>query len=161
NLVNQTTAKATLTQMLNVIFSRMESFSSKNIKLNNNEASSNCDTLNDPKADHKSASLSSRSASNELMATYLTIRKDIDSVEHVVADLVETVCSCSENGELTVAIDQECIANWKQPHPPVSRTPSLSNSSAIISSDSFESNDTIHLVFDNIYQKDAYLVFRS
>lgn len=236
NLVNQTTAKATLTQMLNVIFSRMESFSTtttrqqqpqlQQSKQNGPTAggataaaaadsqlpNTSCDTLNDNSfktGDSQAASsaatataaaplpLHSSHSSNQLarlnnaisdhqqhqhhlQSTYEKIRKATsDSVEDVVTDLVNTVCYSENGGNSGGGSEQlpsppSLEASQQQPSstsstiskpshpPPTTRTPSLSTaSSAIISSDSFESNDTIHLVFDNIYQKDAYLVFRS
>lgn len=171
NLVNQTTAKATLTQMLNVIFSRMESFSSKteseHKSCNKSEAISNCDSLHEPKIDPNGCSETRhlhRTSDGNLLTTYQRISRKTDTVEDILSDLVETVYGCCENGGPVVPsapFDQDpSNASITKQSQPVTRTPSLSNASAI-SSDSFESNDTIHLIFDNIYQKDAYLVFRS
>lgn len=144
NLVNQTTAKATLTQMLNVIFSRMESFSTTS-------NSANCDT--------DGLKVGTKFVNSDLFNLYLSARENskeqTDLIEVILDDIVSSVCKHVHEHDGNNQADNLSVNSIKGFIP---RTPS---STSTISSDSFESNDTIHLVFDNIFQKDAYLVFRS
>lgn len=166
NLVNQTTAKATLTQMLNVIFTRMESFSSPKNAKTNEQTGTNCDNVNQSKINGNkltncgdATSVQQRTSDDELYNTYSMFKRDTDSVDDVLADMVYSVCK--QYDEIDIGSDTEFGSNWRQSHLSITRTPSLNSTSTIVSNDSFETNDTIQLIFDNIYQKDAYLVFRS
>ncbi|KAH9416417.1 Brefeldin A-inhibited guanine nucleotide-exchange protein 1 [Dermatophagoides pteronyssinus] len=127
-LVNQTTAKAALTQMLNVIFSRMESISSSSA------TSTTSSFGNSGEISHQNNNCDNNSldtnpeSSNELFDIYYQISEQnpSNSIKSLVDDVVTT---------------------------------NLTNISSFETS--FETNDTIHLSFENLYQKDAYLIFRS
>ncbi|KAH7646405.1 brefeldin a-inhibited guanine nucleotide-exchange protein 1-like [Dermatophagoides farinae] len=159
-LVNQTTAKAALTQMLNVIFSRMESISSTPSSSSLTDAfgnaieTSNCDNWD-------ARSLTNETIlSNELFDIYYQHVSDSDalnSIETIVNDVITTVCKYSEGDNISIQSNKTQVSlttiSSKTSH-------SLANVNSI-SLDGFETNDTIHLSFENIYQKDAYLIFRS
>lgn len=152
NLVNQTTAKATLTQMLNVIFSRMESFSFDDSE-STNQSLPNCDNMNDALKQS-----TNKIVNNELFNLYLSSRdqsNDQDSIENTLTDIVNSVCKHIANDSTSHLENISTNSTTKNV------IPRTASSASTISSDSFESNDIIHLSFDNIYQKDAYLVFRS
>ena len=133
NLVNQTTAKATLTQMLNVIFTRMETY----FALQQNDDNSGLDSASD---------------------RTITSPYDVDvdpTIASLVNDMVDKVVIQEEHshshnmnglpspGELSAA----------------GRVPS---SESIETSDSSTTNNDANPVnFSHVTQKDAYLVFRS
>ena len=143
NLVNQTTAKATLTQMLSVIFSRMEIEMEKlhlqtcdpsdatNVIVNGSPAASPPDSAGDVESSG-----------------------DVESaVSILVSDMISEVVKTEEKGESRI------LANGKVVIPDgekMDRVPSDDNIS-----DSSNPNDATPMFFSHVTQKDAYLVFRS
>ena len=132
NLINQTTAKATLTQMLNVIFSRMEAQS----------VDFDGDTNLDDQQDNQILDGNSNIDSNG----------DISSIELIVESVVNDMIDKIEiNEKPSETID---IVSSMGNRVPSSESIETTDSSAV-------SMDTIHLSFTHVLQKDAFLVFRS
>ncbi|VDI74988.1 brefeldin A-inhibited guanine nucleotide-exchange protein, partial [Mytilus galloprovincialis] len=144
NLVNQTTAKATLTQMLNVIFSRMELQAAQDLK----------------QRDRSSSKLSKKSDESEDVPEN-QMNGDVEQTDgqtdsnqnngHTTADEAidgEETTEVVVNGVIEDLIDQVCTALNKLDDEPEG----LENA---------ESPDMAQGVFSHILQKDAFLVFRS
>ncbi|XP_053209714.1 brefeldin A-inhibited guanine nucleotide-exchange protein 1-like [Panonychus citri] len=140
NLINQTTAKATLTQMLNVIFRRMEECA--NIEDN----ISNCDYQ--------------ESVDTEIEATVVAVVNDM--VDYVVSS--ETTDSKQSNKT------DRSSGSFNSSSSSSNHVTSNNLNHRIPSSDSLETADTTSLAnsdggsglkFTHVTQKDAYLVFRS
>jgi brefeldin A-inhibited guanine nucleotide-exchange protein len=135
NLVNQTTAKATLTQMLNVIFSRME-IEMEQLHIRDSSSIGGYDNHNQSSSDQHSSNID-------------------PAVVILVNDLVNEVVQRQESKETTV------LANGHLTNHVESR---LTNDESIDNSDSNSTvvgSDNHPLTFQHITQKDAYLVFRS
>ncbi|XP_075679751.1 ADP ribosylation factor guanine nucleotide exchange factor Sec71 [Dermatophagoides pteronyssinus] len=166
-LVNQTTAKAALTQMLNVIFSRMESISSSSA------TSTTSSFGNSGEISHQNNNCDNNSldtnpeSSNELFDIYYQISEQnpSNSIKSLVDDVVTTVCKYSDGDSISLQSNRTQISSLSiSNNNNSSSLKSLNNQNLTnISSfeTSFETNDTIHLSFENLYQKDAYLIFRS
>lgn len=163
NETNQKTAIATLRQMLSVIFKRMESFSLENDYYSDSIANCDNQSIN---GSTNSSTVQLRESNdcnsiNVLLAMYTSGKDDsLDSIESIVGDIIATVCKHSETMNGTNQSLPSKASSTITTNSTVHSSHNLSNGT-IHSADSFESNDTIHLTFDNIYQKDAYLVFRS
>ncbi|KAI1295380.1 Brefeldin A-inhibited guanine nucleotide-exchange protein 1 [Halotydeus destructor] len=139
NLVNQTTAKATLTQMLNVIFSRMEAYYAVQQQHIDNDANAS-----DNASDVHDINRSLTPFENEDDAIVASLVNDI--VSRVVRDVEESTPFQANHipspGELSSA----------------GRIPS---NESIENSDSSVINDATPMSFTHVTQKDAFLVFRS
>ncbi|XP_054153411.1 brefeldin A-inhibited guanine nucleotide-exchange protein 1-like [Oppia nitens] len=127
NLINQKTADATLTQMLNVIFSRMEAQSTER-QLNGCKEMDNYNGVD--------------TGSDDMLSLDIII-------ENIVKDMIDKIVMMEENNS-SDGIDVSMMGT----RIPSSESIDTTDSSAI-------SNDTIHLSFTHVLQKDAFLVFRS
>ena len=138
NLVNQTTAKATLTQMLNVIFSRME-IELEQLSMRERVSDSlSINDINNSSSDNHSCSVD-------------------PAVVVLVNDLVNEVSQRHELTETPILSNGHVVTNHVE-HARLVTDDSIDNSdsnSAVIGSDNHP------LTFQHITQKDAYLVFRS
>ncbi|XP_015794593.1 brefeldin A-inhibited guanine nucleotide-exchange protein 1 [Tetranychus urticae] len=136
NLINQTTAKATLTQMLNVIFRRMEECANIEDNLSNSDFQENIDT--------------------EIESAVVSI----------VNDMVDYVVSSEErhdlkpersSGSFNSSSSSNHIASNHLNH----RIPSSDSLEASDTTSLANSEGGAGLKFTHVTQKDAYLVFRS
>lgn len=142
NLVNQTTAKATLTQMLNVIFSRMEAQVALQHQQHLEDLAAASDTCSD---------------ANDTYRSVTPNEGDVEAnVAILVNELVTRVAVQEENASLST------MANG------LSSPIDLAHAGRIPSSDSLETTDSSAttlesnpLTFNHVTQKDAYLVFRA
>lgn len=165
-LVNQTTAKAALTQMLNVIFSRMEYVSLPSTTNIPQQCQNNCDNTDGKFLNNNDNYLiSSLKENNELIEIYQRqslIHSDANyqnnSIESILNDVIFSVIKNSDDSD-TISIQSN--KSFQQQSLPAQLQSNLTKTSSLASFDGFETNDTIHLSFENIYQKDAYLIFRS
>ncbi|XP_057662143.1 brefeldin A-inhibited guanine nucleotide-exchange protein 1 isoform X1 [Diorhabda carinulata] len=156
NLVNQTTARATLTQMLNVIFTRMENQAleaevSSEIHNNNiNQNDSNCKMAND--ADSKS--VKSLKVDNGEIKHELQLTGEI-----IVAEIIENIV---DNVMLEV-VDNKQVEILNSPENEThSVTSSMTRIPSQESMDTQSENDSaVTAKFTHILQKDAFLVFRA
>lgn len=143
NLINQTTARATLTQAINVIFSRMES-----------QAADEIDKLRD-------ISEETEPTSTEVVAQILNdIVDSIPVPEVAVAPSLEVPAAATsiiEEGEPPVAIETP------SPNEVLNRVPSQDSMDGVDSTVSGEPGESykIQAQFSHILQKDAFLVFRA
>ncbi|CAG2107521.1 unnamed protein product, partial [Medioppia subpectinata] len=142
NLINQTTAKATLTQMLSVIFSRMEA-------QNEDKTVANCETVENAINGNVEENVKNYSSD------------DIAAIDAVVESLVNDMIERVVNGDIKLDVESSVEFNGDGvdvssmgARIPSSESLETTDSSAI-------SNDTIHLSFTHVLQKDAFLVFRS
>lgn len=151
NLINQTTARATLTQMLNVIFMRME-----------NQA------FDQSAAPSMAATVAPSSGGNpfEDMLTDEEFSREIvdgivDGVMKSVTDTLETDGANSVNGELSA--DSVSLSNDESIH----RVASVESINTSLHSE-HSTNRTVSdatssaaVKFTHVLQKDAFLVFRA
>ncbi|KAF7488125.1 Brefeldin A-inhibited guanine nucleotide-exchange protein 1 [Sarcoptes scabiei] len=175
-LVNQKTAIAALTQMLSVVFSRMELISSPTVPANStnfdeNDNESNKSNLNCLNGNNDSEEL--QKIYHSLISKFNTeINHEDEFIEFLVKNMITSVCRNYEDYDAisirsNQSIQHSSNTQSNQPSSIISSilmpmTPKTSPSySSGVTFDSFESNDTIHLSFENIHQKDAYLIFRS
>ena len=177
NLVNQTTAKATLTQMLNVIFTRME------IEVEHMQVTSKLHSHHKSKSDHSSSINTSTCNSNNGSSSKLHVTSehcdastcsnndgDVDvepEISHLVSDLVDEVVRMEESnvplaasnvlsGSSVILSDiAPCEISDRVVRVPSTESVDVSDSSGAGTS---EANP---LAFIHVTQKDAYLVFRS
>lgn len=187
NLINQTTANASLTQMLNVIFSRMEAQADceppveTNVPIRENSSSRNSipDAINQASSD--SESLDTRcdnnvDYSNQRTRSPASIASENDRVSDSTDEVI--VASVLRNILDRVVTDQSERSSLEDnPHSP---SPNASKNRGSISADAshdeFSSSsltripsqeslekdgEPIHARFSHILQKDAFLVFRS
>ncbi|OWR54723.1 brefeldin A-inhibited guanine nucleotide-exchange protein 2 [Danaus plexippus plexippus] len=176
NLINQTTARATLTQMLNVIFTKMENQALESEASNSNLA---------PETQHKipNGNISSDGTScaknednkvessekevDEVLEAKLIARQIVDSVIDNAISIAakKTVQDVSQNGpennenppdsQDNVSISQESNGHL-HPDTTIARIPSQE------SVDVASENDTsVTAKFTHVLQKDAFLVFRA
>lgn len=190
NLINQTTARATLTQMLNVIFTRMES----QVFETNSEASDNTNntqiqvvlspvepnaTDKLPTGDSKSDHNSSKDADSETDETY--IRQVLDEIIDEACQIVENKLRLNENGEAEQKPTEQSDGGQSnrvetenkleepksmvEPTTPTTPKPKSESIYRVPSQESVEiqsENDNIVTAkFTHILQKDAFLVFRA
>uniref|UniRef100_A0A671QPD9 Brefeldin A-inhibited guanine nucleotide-exchange protein 2-like n=1 Tax=Sinocyclocheilus anshuiensis TaxID=1608454 RepID=A0A671QPD9_9TELE len=139
NLINQTTAKATLTQMLSVIFTRME-----------NQAVSN------------NSALEAQEAEKERQRLQLRNPSPVSSNPSPVA---QNPSPTPGRGSGSPWLRRACSEQNGPPSPSLSppgvpSTPSTPQDSSSINGQPEESNQTA-AHFSHILQKDAFLVFRS
>ncbi|KAJ8930982.1 hypothetical protein NQ314_016152 [Rhamnusium bicolor] len=150
NLINQTTARATLTQMLNVIFTRMENQAleaevqaeiQSNQSMNDSKLSNGIDT--------KSVkSLKLENLENEGKADGGEVTKQV--VSEIIDSLLDNVMTEVENKQTDI----------QTPNSVEHETQSISSS--ITSMDTQSENDSaVTAKFTHILQKDAFLVFRA
>lgn len=157
NLVNQTTAKATLTQMLNVIFSRMEAQADQERQkeknalkaLSKSESEGESTKESTPESDNKDTQLATTPTEN---------RKDSVGVENE-----EKQDGKSEKEKTS---EEECAENIVQSilNDIVDKVTEGSSSNRI-SDDGLDNctdgSEPVAGAFAHILQKDAFLVFRS
>lgn len=178
NLVNQTTAKATLTQMLNVIFTRMEievehmQVTSKQShhphhqnKSDHSSSSSSfnaiaCNNGNNNKLNtsNERCDVSSSSNNNSNSITTITTTTTTGEVEpevsHLVSDLVEKVIQIEESSK---------ISSFNEIPGEMDKVVRVPSTESVDTSDSSGAgtSEANPLAFIHVTQKDAYLVFRS
>ncbi|CAH1100996.1 unnamed protein product [Psylliodes chrysocephalus] len=153
NLVNQTTARATLTQMLNVIFTRMENQALEaevHESLQNSQNSNNSATLNDSKASNDGDGKSVKS---------LKVDDNEETGESVAAEIMENII----DGVMTEVVENKQVEVLNSPE---NETHSIASSLTRIPSqesmDTQSENDSaVTAKFTHILQKDAFLVFRA
>lgn len=172
NVVNQTTAKATLTQMLNVIFTRME-VEVENLQVtsrNHHQQQQSHHHHESSKINRSSSSLTIHSAKSTNKDNVMSENCDEDTatfndtqdiieceVNHLVSDLIDEVvhlekCNQSSNIKSYSRTNENTL---EEPRVPSTESFDTSDSSG---TGAFESNP---LAFAHVTQKDAYLVFRS
>uniref|UniRef100_A0A182SCN9 Mon2/Sec7/BIG1-like HUS domain-containing protein n=1 Tax=Anopheles maculatus TaxID=74869 RepID=A0A182SCN9_9DIPT len=188
NLINQTTARATLTQMLNVIFTRMENqafeaiatAASANATLQVANSSNNSSSTTLPNASPNNSSVAGLSTDEsptqqkpieEKHADYDTIRAIVEEiVDNVIAQAASSVAAGGEGVTLTGSASEPAMHINE-----ASETASIggisiggTDSTSIARVPSQESmevtseNDSIVTAkFTHILQKDAFLVFRA
>ena len=136
NLVNQTTAKATLTQMLNVIFSRME------IEMEQLQLQDRLDSI----------SISGAEASSSHPAVDPAVVVLVNDLVNQVAQRHESQDGHVPNGHLTTS------DHYPEKNNPFSTDEYIDNSD---SNSTVVGSDNHPLIFKHTTQKDAYLVFRA
>lgn len=131
NLINQTTARATLTQMLNVIFMRMENQAIENEVQNQINTQENCTS---PIESDKEEALES----------------SVQIVNDILEGIVENVFLEAES-----KIDQDSV-DGSSVKSSIARVPSCESMDT-----HSENDVTVTAKFTHILQKDAFLVFRA
>ncbi|CAH1119686.1 unnamed protein product [Phaedon cochleariae] len=152
NLINQTTARATLTQMLNVIFTRMENQAVEaevQAELNSVQVSNDSKSVKSLKIDGPESEVRSDSAEVEVTGEQI--------VEEVLANVLDNVLA--EVGENKQQVEYGLNS-------PEVETQSITSSMTRIPSqesmDIHSENDSaVTAKFTHILQKDAFLVFRA
>ncbi|XP_052852158.1 brefeldin A-inhibited guanine nucleotide-exchange protein 1 [Drosophila gunungcola] len=137
NLVNQTTARATLTQMLNVIFARMENQVYELPPRNSNSSA----TIN--------GSIHSEDCNGSVEETAG------DSDEVIASELLAEIISAAYNEAMK---DQESLG---EPEPTVNGNDYSSHSDHDSVELHSENDAVVTAKFTHILQKDAFLVFRA
>uniref|UniRef100_A0A8C7HFD9 ARF guanine nucleotide exchange factor 1 n=1 Tax=Oncorhynchus kisutch TaxID=8019 RepID=A0A8C7HFD9_ONCKI len=164
NLINQTTAKATLTQMLNVIFARMEN---QAFYLCCVQGAAQCDQETaveeeEPNYEEKAQEI----VQSILQEVVNTIVGEIMEPAEVITKVTEVTEVAEDEGAL--GSDSENVHANGIPGTPISASFTLSlpdDRLSVCSNDTQESGATTGPVpgakFSHILQKDAFLVFRS
>ncbi|CAG2167672.1 unnamed protein product, partial [Oppiella nova] len=158
NLINQTTAKATLTQMLNVIFSRMEAQyvdkkPSDCPQLDSNTINGNIEDTTSIAANDDSTSVEAvvESVVNDMIDRVVNMTTMPSTLSSsTLPSMSVSTTTLEESGESGDGLDVSSMGA----RIPSSESIETTDSSAI-------SSDTIHLSFTHVLQKDAFLVFRS
>ncbi|KAK3091259.1 hypothetical protein FSP39_018373 [Pinctada imbricata] len=182
NLVNQTTAKATLTQMLNVIFTRMEAQAAQEIKTRERTASKTSrktddDSETSEQDQNKDGVENGTDDREKKEPVEETTEKVIEGVIEDILDRVSKDMTLGEgdapgvNEELPAPPSSESTTPQQEAVPtPGQTTPtSKSGSSYALNQLDGEEGDVVGAegqemaqgVFSHILQKDAFLVFRS
>ncbi|XP_077991507.1 brefeldin A-inhibited guanine nucleotide-exchange protein 1-like [Glandiceps talaboti] len=186
NLINQTTAKATLTQMLNVIFSRMEQQALQEAKEKEQADSKDAESQTDVGDSHKDDSGSEQSdtappnseqsdtapPTNEqsqsaappdiIVNGDIADSGDVENIEEVVGSIITDLLDRVTIQEETQPNDT-LAANGSEmegEHP----IPSPTISNQTIDDSAIDESNTIPTEvapFSHVLQKDAFLVFRS
>ncbi|XP_053693432.1 brefeldin A-inhibited guanine nucleotide-exchange protein 1 [Sabethes cyaneus] len=154
NLINQTTARATLTQMLNVIFTRMENQAYEYLA-NGSMVSASA-----------AVSPAAPAGSEEVPATEEK-HPDYDMVRSIVEEIVDNViAAAAEETGKTVPVNMEGdvvetssiggISNGGTDSTSMARVPSQESMEVTSENDSI-----VTAKFTHILQKDAFLVFRA
>ncbi|EDW78041.1 uncharacterized protein Dwil_GK24228 [Drosophila willistoni] len=152
NLVNQTTARATLTQMLNVIFARME-----------NQVYELPPTTPTPVTSSLNGSINSAEESNGEDASKEALAGDSDEV--IASELLAEIITAAYNEAFKDESGQENGGTDVEANP--SSLPAVNghDSSSHSDHDSVElhseSDAVVTAKFTHILQKDAFLVFRA
>lgn len=134
NLINQTTARATLTQMLNVIFMRMENQAIESEVQNQINSQ-----LNDRNVEEQPEE-------NDKNTSAEVVSEILDSIVDQVLSDVESKVQQSED-----SVDSSSVKSMS-----IARVPSCE------SMDTHSENDmTVTAKFTHVLQKDAFLVFRA
>jgi len=174
NLINQTTARATLTQMLNVIFTRMESQAADDI----NKGKGNSEALELHQGETRlsdeldGGSDKSETKTDEVIQ-YESEMSNRDMVRGMLIGIVDTVVQGCEADGTTLRTNtsaEESGDSFSQAQESHSDNCSLQNQSAtpsitrVPSQESMDVNETDTAVtakFTHVLQKDAFLVFRA
>ncbi|XP_071965840.1 brefeldin A-inhibited guanine nucleotide-exchange protein 1-like [Antedon mediterranea] len=159
NLINQTTAKATLTQMLNVIFIRMEQQAAQEQKIKEEEEAKEkeCEEHDDADSGKDVSSAAGDGETPNVMVNgeVMNLQEEQgmetgdgagteESVENIVKTiLTDIVDNINVEGEKTSDVSQS-------PSPSAVGTPGMD-----------EDGDGTVSPFSHVLQKDAFLVFRS
>uniref|UniRef100_A0A1B6EEA2 SEC7 domain-containing protein n=1 Tax=Clastoptera arizonana TaxID=38151 RepID=A0A1B6EEA2_9HEMI len=143
NLINQTTARATLTQMLNVIFARMESQAAE-------EMSRQKEQLQNSEQLTQEMETAEQVFVPEVTSEQIVIEVLDNVIESVITNCEENVTIPSESGDSSIT-DPSTIQNNS-----LTRVPSQESVDA-----SNDSDTKITAQFTHILQKDAFLVFRA
>ncbi|XP_065921136.1 brefeldin A-inhibited guanine nucleotide-exchange protein 1 isoform X3 [Magallana gigas] len=185
NLVNQTTAKATLTQMLNVIFSRMEVQAAQETKereRSDSKSSRKEDAGIDVEEETQEGSGQGATQENDKtnQEEAEEVEKEVTTLE-VVQEVLEDMIS-QVTGEAMPTKDQNAVAETGSPAETSSPTETSSPAETSAQADSpqqpppsnvSDNHDNLSVsgggedgemtqgVFSHILQKDAFLVFRS
>ncbi|XP_037928195.1 brefeldin A-inhibited guanine nucleotide-exchange protein 1 isoform X2 [Teleopsis dalmanni] len=157
NLVNQTTARATLTQMLNVIFARMENqiYEMPPVNLqttganhvNHNSSGSDSNSVHTPIAASNTHDAIENDDSPEGLASSVLEEIISSAIEEV---LKEEAASPKVNGEDTISNNLSPIDGDLNHAPSEESVEAHSESDAIVTAK-----------FTHVLQKDAFLVFRA
>uniref|UniRef100_A0A8D3DR86 ARF guanine nucleotide exchange factor 1 n=1 Tax=Scophthalmus maximus TaxID=52904 RepID=A0A8D3DR86_SCOMX len=183
NLINQTTAKATLTQMLNVIFARMENQAvcphlAKIINIPSTppdpeNGSEFCVAENEQtEADQATAAAHSKTVESDLQYLYEVETPNYEEkAQEIVQSILQEVVNTVAGGETcfgTLGSDSEHVHANGIPGTPISAsfTPSLPDDRLSVSSNDTQESGAAPgqppgAKFSHILQKDAFLVFRS
>nr|CAI5838049.1 unnamed protein product [Callosobruchus analis] len=154
NLVNQTTARATLTQMLNVIFTRMEN-QALEAEI---QAELQASVPNDTKVCNGSATDFKQANTMKLENPEI---KEVDNSEAVATDILEGVLDRVMNEVSERKTSTTAMSNIVD-HETQSVTSSITRIPSQESMDTQSENDcAITAKFAHILQKDAFLVFRA
>ncbi|XP_023713416.1 brefeldin A-inhibited guanine nucleotide-exchange protein 1 isoform X2 [Cryptotermes secundus] len=174
NLINQTTARATLTQMLNVIFTRMESQAVEDLNKGKEDAERSELIQGETKL---SDELYGGSDKSEKKAEDV-IQRDSELNHHemvrgMLNGIVDTVVQdCEADGAVprTNTSGEESGDSFNQVHESQSdsgslqnhpTTPSITRVPSQESMDVNETDTTVTAKFTHVLQKDAFLVFRA
>lgn len=181
NLINQTTAKATLTQMLNVIFSRMENQAAQEAKQKEEEAKSiRAESLNGNNDKDSGNEQSSGSGDNHVHMNNDKQEKaqeesqpdgqgDEEDVETVVRSILDNIIETVAEEPIKASPSEKPseVMNGKPAPPGKERSPVPVASPDVdvmhrIGSEEESSAEHENMgAFAHILQKDAFLVFRS
>ncbi|XP_077296772.1 ADP ribosylation factor guanine nucleotide exchange factor Sec71 [Arctopsyche grandis] len=160
NLINQTTARATLTQMLNVIFTKMENAVDVPVVV----AESKVKGPEEKPAEEKVPSPSNET-NNEEQSSENVVRERKNSAESIAREIVETIIENSLN-QISQS-NTEC--NYAQSESSVYGNGEQINNELVIprmpSQESVETHsendNSVTAKFTHVLQKDAFLVFRA
>lgn len=147
NLINQTTARATLTQMLNVIFMRMENQAYEN----EGHLETYANTSNDAIKETKENSLHN-SSKDDVTANEVQEPSSLTVANEIVNNIVDNVINSFESRLVNQDLNESDTSSVK----------SLKRINSQESVDTHSENDTaVTAKFTHILQKDAFLVFRA
>uniref|UniRef100_A0A8C0UV27 ARF guanine nucleotide exchange factor 1 n=1 Tax=Cyanistes caeruleus TaxID=156563 RepID=A0A8C0UV27_CYACU len=159
NLINQTTAKATLTQMLNVIFARMENQALERLQHHLQQSPVSHHEPESPQLRHIPAQADQLSKDHERELDHSTNDVDKNLQEDIEAENGSDISSAeneqTEADQATAAESNQCVFLFDGGREKVCEKKGL----RIESGNS--SGPTPGAKFSHILQKDAFLVFRS
>ncbi|XP_059144360.1 brefeldin A-inhibited guanine nucleotide-exchange protein 1-like isoform X2 [Physella acuta] len=162
NLVNRLTAKATLTQMLNVIFSRMETQAAQDEKVqeqSDNKDAKKTDVVNGQETNDK------KESADEGVSVEENGEDSNDSVQaKSTKNKNETEDSVKNNGSTQNSREGSCETDTAEGIVSSILNDIIQNvgkGTATSPDDSTEGGEQFHGAFSHILQKDAFLVFRS
>ncbi|XP_058123944.1 brefeldin A-inhibited guanine nucleotide-exchange protein 2 [Anopheles ziemanni] len=174
NLINQTTARATLTQMLNVIFTRMENQAFEALAASQNQSAALQTSLASPTGVTASSAAMVDDSSTPTTKPVVAGEKhpDYDAMRAIVEEIVDSVIaqaasSVSEetavspttpvaNNEASETVSIGGISNGGTDSTSIARVPSQESMEVTSENDSI-----VTAKFTHILQKDAFLVFRA
>lgn len=170
NLINQTTARATLTQMLNVIFTRMEHQAFENVS----DASDQSATVATNTAVQIVVSPTVETKPMNKALTNDDFETDESYIKHVLDEIIDEACTtveCRLHLQTVGSEETEVTRNERDEAKPIADDNENANSNGgvtilrIPSQESVEvqsENDNVMTAkFTHILQKDAFLVFRA
>ncbi|KAH0540473.1 hypothetical protein KQX54_017657 [Cotesia glomerata] len=150
NLVNQTTARATLTQMINVIFARMETQAEEEA-IRTSETPQQPETPVTPRVEIECETSSIVDTSSVITPTISNDTTPSFEAHQVVSEILDDIVNTvvPEDNSLKASINEE--------HPSIDHVHTDDNTDETTA----ENDNMVTAKFTHVLQKDAFLVFRA